>query len=420
MKKVLYPLILCLAWQYGGKSTPQNPRINTEGLILVDTLEVHIVFDETPGFKYPMMYHEVKFVGRLSVSGVIDRYLYKSNDISYEAGLDFAGPQPKGTIFRHSHREWSLHLIEAGTPVSYSFSVSASCKGKLVRSLTVDTLTVIERRTDSPQPSPGAVQLTGPSYRNVSPIFSQDGHWIYFIVYDLENHRYTINRMPLDGDLQETIVEIEHGKPGGFALIDGDTKLVDVLRQPNEKSKFITMDLLSGKKEESVIDGFIGASKLIPIPGTQKYVCMSSANTEADLILIDAETKTIDTSVLSSATRRILGYDYRPGTGEISYGIRILKEPGTIWSTVKLLDLNTRETKTFVPKLEGTDLTWAPNGHDFAFIRDGNIFLKEADQVRKITTYPGKDFSPCFSPDGKQITFSSKRRGEYQLWRVKL
>jgi Tol biopolymer transport system component len=50
-----------------------------------------------------------------------------------------------------------------------------------------------------------------------------------------------------------------------------------------------------------------------------------------------------------------------------------------------------------------------------------NIFVMNADgkNVRQVTKGPYQDERPCFSPDGKEITFVSNRLGKkYGLWRV--
>jgi len=82
------------------------------------------------------------------------------------------------------------------------------------------------------------------------------------------------------------------------------------------------------------------------------------------------------------------------------------------------MDSRSRYVKTFIREFHGTELVWAPNGCDFAFIRERNIFLNESGIERRITTYPGRDHSLSFAPDGSRIVFASKRRDEYQVWQV--
>jgi hypothetical protein len=61
-----------------------------------------------------------------------------------------------------------------------------------------------------------------------------------------------------------------------------------------------------------------------------------------------------------------------------------------------------------------------PSG-DFPADAHSNIFVMDADgkNVRQITKGPFQDERPCFSPDGKEITFVSNRLGKKSgLWRV--
>jgi Tol biopolymer transport system component len=80
---------------------------------------------------------------------------------------------------------------------------------------------------------------------------------------------------------------------------------------------------------------------------------------------------------------------------------------------------------TFVSDLAAYHFAWAPNGNDYAFTRyvenhGHNIFLNQNGEIRQITSYPGNDADPVFSPDGRSLAFSSQRRGETQVWRIGL
>ena len=39
-----------------------------------------------------------------------------------------------------------------------------------------------------------------------------------------------------------------------------------------------------------------------------------------------------------------------------------------------------------------------------------------ADDGTQITSYPGEDFQPSWSPDGSQIAFNSRRSGNFDIW----
>lgn len=68
--------------------------------------------------------------------------------------------------------------------------------------------------------------------------------------------------------------------------------------------------------------------------------------------------------------------------------------------------------------------TWSPDGTRIAFAssRTGNsdIFIMDADgsNVMQLTTDPADDGGPSWSPDGSMIAFDSDRSGSSQVWRM--
>jgi Tol biopolymer transport system component len=56
----------------------------------------------------------------------------------------------------------------------------------------------------------------------------------------------------------------------------------------------------------------------------------------------------------------------------------------------------------------------------FVSDRDGNpeiySMLSDGSNVKRLTSDPGKDVSPCWSPDGKQIAWASNRSGNWDIW----
>ncbi|MFC4728331.1 amidohydrolase family protein [Coralloluteibacterium thermophilus] len=71
---------------------------------------------------------------------------------------------------------------------------------------------------------------------------------------------------------------------------------------------------------------------------------------------------------------------------------------------------------------EGTwlDLDVSPDGRSIAFSMLGDIYLLpiEGGQARRLTSGPAWDVQPRFSPDGREIAFTSDRDGGNNLWRI--
>jgi TolB protein len=65
---------------------------------------------------------------------------------------------------------------------------------------------------------------------------------------------------------------------------------------------------------------------------------------------------------------------------------------------------------------------WSPDGKQIAFTsnRSGNydLFLMNADgsNVRNLTQHPSQDNYAAWSPDGKRIAFISNRAGGYDIF----
>ncbi len=67
-----------------------------------------------------------------------------------------------------------------------------------------------------------------------------------------------------------------------------------------------------------------------------------------------------------------------------------------------------------------SDPQWSPDGRRLAFVRDGTIYIVEADggRLATVTEHSAGNSMPRWSPDGRQIAFLSRRRGWGQVWLV--
>ena len=62
----------------------------------------------------------------------------------------------------------------------------------------------------------------------------------------------------------------------------------------------------------------------------------------------------------------------------------------------------------------------SPDGKLLAFDWNGDIWVASSHggEARQLTTHPGKDSQPKFSPDGQEIAFISDREGSTQVFTV--
>ena len=67
-----------------------------------------------------------------------------------------------------------------------------------------------------------------------------------------------------------------------------------------------------------------------------------------------------------------------------------------------------------------SDPQWSPDGRRLAFVRDGAIWVVDADGSRqvRVTEHPAGNSRPRWSPDGHRLAFISRRRGWSQLWLI--
>ena len=62
----------------------------------------------------------------------------------------------------------------------------------------------------------------------------------------------------------------------------------------------------------------------------------------------------------------------------------------------------------------------SPDGQTIAFSHQGDLFTVPATggEARQLTTHPGQDTRPVWSPDGKQLAFASDREGQFDIYLI--
>lgn len=62
----------------------------------------------------------------------------------------------------------------------------------------------------------------------------------------------------------------------------------------------------------------------------------------------------------------------------------------------------------------------SPDGQTIAFSYQGDLFTVPATggEARQLTTHPGQDTRPVWSPDGKQLAFASDREGQFDVYLI--
>jgi dipeptidyl aminopeptidase/acylaminoacyl peptidase len=71
-------------------------------------------------------------------------------------------------------------------------------------------------------------------------------------------------------------------------------------------------------------------------------------------------------------------------------------------------------------ELDISDPQWSPDGRRLAFVRNGAIWVVDADGSRqvRVTEHPAANTRPRWSPDGHRLAFISRRRGWSQIWLI--
>lgn len=112
-----------------------------------------------------------------------------------------------------------------------------------------------------------------------------------------------------------------------------------------------------------------------------------------------------------------------PAAGDVGTGSTVFFERIGADGTTNLwwMDGGGANQALFFP--DGADISVAPDRQSFAFDRASvteppDVYVAELDgsNVRRLTTNPGFDFWPDWSPDGARITFTSDQNGQPDIY----
>jgi len=391
-------------------------------VFVFDTLQAHIRYDATPGFKYPLMNYESNFVVQLTQKGVVDAYEFTCEPGNIRAGVsfDYISRQEPGYKFRYKINIWSKLLLNINSVVPYSQYFSAFVDaGK--KEYTYTSVGKVEYYTDGIQPEQNSLQLTGPENRNYNPQFSPDGRWIYF---QSSDDQRTIFRTDQNGNGYEKIADFNSStfSQGKFSIIDNNH--LAYIENGNQISKFVIKDLQTFSESIYQLNSTVWGKEPIKIPNTNKFLNLSYPNEfngyKSQLLAVDLITQKVDT-LLKYFQGSVIEYTLNPRNNNIF----VLTESSNSYDILEY-DYVTDQFSIFLSNVNYLkNFRFFPNGYDYAYIRKDqskhyNIFLNIAGIEKQLTQYPGdiNDFS--ISPNGDFIAFSANRRGEIQSWIIRL
>lgn len=428
MKKSLI-IFLVMFSSFSCKEDPVSPTytpVFSNDLFTVDTLQITVGYDDTPGFLSPTMYHDIYVVTRLSKSALVNGYTYQSG--STVLGMIFSGSDsPENFVHRLKRRVWSRDILIPGTAFNYVLTISASFE-EGSSSITLNGNGLVTHAVGMPQTESGAQQLTEDTLWSHSPCYSSDGKWIYYLKTGFGSDKTAIYRIPSIGGAEEKI--FERNSFLSFSLMYSDSVLLVLTDEMSQKSKLIFVNLYSHAIDSTNTNGYLWHTPLYCIPSKNSLLTSTDPNVNAELksslVLVNIATGAVDTLYRANGeTLPTSNYSVRPGTNHISF--TSTNDYKTM--TVHLYDMLTKSESIFSTHIIGHAFFWAPNGTDYASIRrleERDIFGEPIDNIyfnrtgidRRVTTYPGTDWSMAFSPTEQYIAMSSIRRNDYQVWRI--
>lgn len=418
---VSYLFLILILINCSDENNISSPVI-LDDLYIIDTLEVSITYDDTPGFKYPLMKHYINTVTRLTKKGVVNYYGYKceQGNVSMFASYEYFNLDMPNYKFRNQMTVWSATMFNPNTVVPYTLQYSCNLENGSNDYIHKATVKVNYSNTGI-KPESNSIQLTGPQNYNYSPRFSYKGSYIYYLS---ANDKRSIFRTDLNGGNLEEIKLFDNQVSNiGVLELTPENELIYVIWKPNTYSKIVTINLDNKQSKEFVVNGFLWGSRPINIPGTKKYLNQLDPNSTKDysnkVLVADIETQKVDT-LLNDTNYQIESYTLNPVDQKLYISV-----PSGNKHDILIYDYFKNSMSTFLTNVDYQVIRFLPNGRDYGFLksdqnRNTQIYLNINGQEKQLTTYPGIVTEFDFSPNGDMIVFTARRRGEVQSWLMKL
>jgi tricorn protease len=113
----------------------------------------------------------------------------------------------------------------------------------------------------------------------------------------------------------------------------------------------------------------------------------------------------------SSAGDLCFGYN-----GEIDLFRRFYGNPRKV--AIRIATADSVPIQQTAPMNEGaTEMTLSPSGKEIAFVVRGDVYVASIDHgdTKRITNTPGQERNLCFSPDGRKLVFAFEQNGPWSL-----
>ncbi len=404
-----------------------TPSVPESDEIIVDNLSVRVSYDNTPGFLYPMLRHDVDFTGHRTTPGYIDFFEYSSEGVKSQILVEYRGDgAPAGTAFDFRNTYWSDKITPAGGRVSYSFKAGSMAADEFDDPVIRTGEVLVQADSNGERPVSNSLQLAGAADSGfLIAGISTDGSLVYFLK-NTAQQGWIITSVPAMGGDEQSIAaaggriisaafDAENSRlvltsddlDDALLLYSLNTGVWDTLRVASSfKTRQLVALSIPGKVavlhesggespllRAAVIDLASGA--LTPVISVSlpvgNVVWMSSVPGTAELALaIDGSSSIMAIDYTTNAVRRL--YDGFSGAG-----FQVLSQDG------RLVRLRQRDPD------ENTGPFWQTHW---------NLFVENGGTGEWLTTYPGMDELPLVSQDGRFLIFIAKRRGHSGIWRL--